>query len=997
MRGLERVYTQKSQLARPRRRPRAAARRRHQRARAHRRADEARDHPGGAVPQAGLAAARLEQVLEIDPTHEAALVALERCYRAPPPVARSHQHLRAAHLRRRSSARRRSSSTARWRRSTPTRSRTSTARSTRTATSSTSTTRNIPALEALSKLYEKQGDAAQAIDYMTRVADLTAGRQAARRDVLPHRQGARREARRSRSRRKSATRWRSISIRRTCRRSRRCGRSRSTAPTGTAPRATSIRSRCNTQAPRQRAKLLVELGTSPRRDARRARRAVQAYELALAVRRRQRGRRAPARRPSTSTSEKWAKAEPLADLLVRKAGKRERREQHTLLQHARHGRERARQGRQGAQGLPGRAQARSHRPGDDPRPRRRVLPAEGLGRRAHQLPEGAHQPRRGRDRGARQRLLQARLHQAGAGPGEAGDQQLREGARASTPRTAPRSKRSSASTPSLKDWKQVCAYKRQILDNVFDGDERFKLLVEIGDIWSDKDKNPHKAHRDARGGARSRAEEPRAARTSCCSSTRRRSNWPKMIETLQAHRRPRDEPRAQGQVHLHDGAALPRQGRGPGSRGRALQRDARSQPDLPRGLRAHQQDPHGAEGLEAARARLPQDAPPRRRQGATPTSSTTSGTTSASSTATASNDIIARHRGLQDGVAPQARRARSSARSSPSSTRRPTRSISAIDEQQADPRSATRCASIRTARSTGSTSKQQRLRSGVVHVPGARVPAQGRRGGAAASSRTTARKGMLQVKSRLDNELWMKNLFHQDENLYIGKIFEMLAAAALMREDRSSSRTTKQLPVLDKRFKQDPATSTVTFAKTFGWAAQVLGVPCPELYVRNDVPGALVGGAHRAAGFGRRSERAHRLHAAGAHVHRRQAPRYYRGEHYIKNLFPTVPELTMLLFAGMKMVAAGVRRCPARWRSAGQRDGERAREVHAADPHRGRSASSSASSSRTAPRRTSSAGCQCVELTACRAGLLLCGTSRSPRRSSPPSRSSPAIFRRRTS
>ena len=33
-----------------------------------------------------------------------------------------------------------------------------------------------------------------------------------------------------------------------------------------------------------------------------------------------------------------------------------------------------------------------------------------------------------------------------------------------------------------------------------------------------------------------------------------------------------------------------------------------------------------------------------------------------------------------------------------------------------------------------------------------------------------------------------------------------------------------QLPVLDKRFKQDPATSTVTFAKTFGWAAQVLGV-----------------------------------------------------------------------------------------------------------------------------------------------------------------------------
>ena len=40
-------------------------------------------------------------------------------------------------------------------------------------------------------------------------------------------------------------------------------------------------------------------------------------------------------------------------------------------------------------------------------------------------------------------------------------------------------------------------------------------------------------------------------------------------------------------------------------------------------------------------------------------------------------------------------------------------------------------------------------------------------------------QGMLQVKSRLDNEQWVKNLFHEDENLYVGKIFEMIAAAAL--------------------------------------------------------------------------------------------------------------------------------------------------------------------------------------------------------------------------
>jgi len=45
----------------------------------------------------------------------------------------------------------------------------------------------------------------------------------------------------------------------------------------------------------------------------------------------------------------------------------------------------------------------------------------------------------------------------------------------------------------LKDWPQVCHYKRLILDNVVDGQERFKMLVELGDIWSDKANNPQKA------------------------------------------------------------------------------------------------------------------------------------------------------------------------------------------------------------------------------------------------------------------------------------------------------------------------------------------------------------------------------------------------------------------------------------------------------------------------------------------------------------------------
>ena len=43
------------------------------------------------------------------------------------------------------------------------------------------------------------------------------------------------------------------------------------------------------------------------------------------------------------------------------------------------------------------------------------------------------------------------------------------------------------------DWKQVAAYKRQILDSVYEAEERFTLLIEIGDVWADKEKNWIKA------------------------------------------------------------------------------------------------------------------------------------------------------------------------------------------------------------------------------------------------------------------------------------------------------------------------------------------------------------------------------------------------------------------------------------------------------------------------------------------------------------------------
>jgi golgin subfamily B member 1 len=158
--------------------------------------------------------------------------------------------------------------------------------------------------------------------------------------------------------------------------------------------------------------------------------------------------------------------------------------------------------------------------------------------------------------------------------------------------------------------------------------------------------------------------------------------------------------------------------------------------------------------------------------------------------------------------------------------------------------------------------------------------------------------GMLAVKGRLNNEHWIKHLFHPEENLYISKIFEFIAPAALQAKI-AQLQSQNKLPALNKKFKQDPQTSTVTFAKTFGWAAQVLGVAIPDLYVRNDVPGSIVAvpslppssvaGQSVLSGFTPQEL----TFICGKHLSS------YRGEHYIRTLFPTQAELTIMLFAGV--------------------------------------------------------------------------------------------------
>ena len=241
---------------------------------------------------------------------------------------------------------------------------------------------------------------------------------------------------------------------------------------------------------------------------------------------------------------------------------------------------------------------------------------------------------------------------------------------------------------------------------------------------------------------------------------------------------------------------------------------------------------------------------------------------------------------------------------------------------------------------------------------------------------------------------WVKSLFHKDENLFIGKIFEMLTPAAIVA-------------------KTEPAPG----AEAAPGARRALQAGPGDEHgdVRQDVRVGGAGARRPDAGALRPQRRAGRARrrcratppasVAGQTVLTGFTPQEltfivgkhlsgYRGEHYIKNLFPTLNELKVILFAGVKIVmndfavpgemAQAVNATAmelVKHMQPVQRDVAPARR---AEVDRGR---------REGRPEALDAGHRDHRDAA--RGSCSAPTSRSPRRSSPPSRSSRATCRRR--
>jgi len=593
----------------------------------------------------------------------------------------------------------------------------------------------------------------------------------------------------------------------------------------------------------------------------------------------------------------WAKAEPLLDLLVRKSGKRERGEQHTL------------------QNKLGQVCAALEK--DD-----KALKAYTA---AHQLDLTDQASIRGlaevafrlKDWGAALTNYQKVLTSLGEDEAAArADVYYRLGCvkrEQAQPKQAINNFEKALSVDAahrptlealvsiyaeLKDWKQVVAYKRQILDNVFEGEDRFRMLNEIADVWSDQAKSAPRAI-EALEEARELQPVNVGLLHKLIALYQATDNWSKMIETLQAISDGEKDPSRKSKF-LYTMAQLYRDKEGDQDKAVELFGEAL---DL---------NPQYLEAFERINKIL-----------------------------TAKKDWKALERAFRKML----RRMSAASVSNPDLEFNLWHNLGLIyRDRLKDTTSAIESFKMATRfkpdeaverqilaelyESTDQTEAAVGEHALVLQKDPLRVDPyrslyklylrvhEYDRAWCMCAALAFLRKadeeeqrffedyrprGMIQVKSRLDNEAWVRNLFHKDENLFIGKIFEMLTPAAIVAKT-NQLKAQKQLPLLDRRFKQDPATSTVTFAKTFGWAGQVLGVATPELYVRNDVPGALVAvpsttpasvaGQTVLTGFTPQEL----TFIVGKHLSG------YRGEHYIKNLFPTLNELKVILFAGVKIV-----------------------------------------------------------------------------------------------
>lgn len=163
-------------------------------------------------------------------------------------------------------------------------------------------------------------------------------------------------------------------------------------------------------------------------------------------------------------------------------------------------------------------------------------------------------------------------------------------------------------------------------------------------------------------------------------------------------------------------------------------------------------------------------------------------------------------------------------------------------------------------------------------------------------------QGPIKPRGRVERAHWFNDLMHPNEDRYVSKIMELMAPSVLAVKQASDKALNihKLKPV-------DPASSTVALARTFGFALQVLNIPTqPRLFLQQQttgglahIPGsnapAVIAGGTLLSGY----NPIDLMFICGRFLS------YYLSEHFVRTIFSSHTELRMLLLAALRISGMG--------------------------------------------------------------------------------------------
>jgi hypothetical protein len=230
--------------------------------------------------------------------------------------------------------------------------------------------------------------------------------------------------------------------------------------------------------------------------------------------------------------------------------------------------------------------------------------------------------------------------------------------------------------------------------------------------------------------------------------------------------------------------------------------------------------------------------------------------------------------------------------------------------------------------------------------------------------------GPVRPTRPLTAEAWTSLLMHPDEDRTTGEVFGVIASAALVGRV-SAMRRDGTLPKVDPGSYQNPLTSTVAAVRALSWSAATIGIRTPPTYVAPDVdagfeiitmvPPSTRIGARMLSGV----SSAKLAFAAGRHL------TWYREEHFVCTLVPSIAHLEIIFYAALLLGAPGLQ-LPEVVRERAEVFSEAivpCLEPPQIEKLRRLVARFLARGGRTNLKRWARA----AEWTACRTGLLLCG------------------------